>query len=142
MDRLMDEASPAAIAGAAVRAGVRWIARELGPDVPLHFSAFHPDYKMGDIPPTPPATLTRARQIALDAGLRFVYTGNVHDIKGGSTWCPSCLAPLIMRDWYRIDDYRLRPDGHCPDCGTPIPGIFDTDHPLAACGERLPLKIN
>jgi pyruvate formate lyase activating enzyme len=109
-----------------LRAAAEWIARELGPDVPLHYTAFHPNYKMGGIPATPPATLTRARQIALDAGLRYVYTGNVHDERGGSTWCPSCHAPLILRDWYRIDDYRLLADGRCPDCTTRIAGRFET----------------
>ena len=102
-----------------------WIARELGPDVPLHFTAFHPDYKMTDVPATPAATLTRARDIALRAGLHYVYTGNVHDTEGGTTYCPSCRAPLIVRDWYRIEDHRLTADGHCPDCGTQIAGRFD-----------------
>jgi pyruvate formate lyase activating enzyme len=102
-----------------------WIAQELGPDVPLHFSAFHPDYKMIDIPATPAQTLSRARAIALQAGLHYVYTGNVHDTDGGTTYCPSCRAPLIVRDWYRIDDYRLTPDGHCPDCQTKVAGHFE-----------------
>ena len=102
-----------------------WIARELSPDVPLHFSAFHPDYKMTDIPATPAQTLSRARAIAINAGLHYVYTGNVHDIDGGTTYCPSCRAPLIVRDWYRIEDYRLTADGHCPDCQTKIAGHFE-----------------
>jgi pyruvate formate lyase activating enzyme len=102
-----------------------WIAKELGPDVPLHFSAFHPDYKMIDIPATPAQTLSRARAIAMQAGLHYVYTGNVHDTDGGTTYCPSCHAPLIVRDWYRIDDYRLTPDGHCPDCQTKVAGHFE-----------------
>jgi len=102
-----------------------WIAKELGPDVPLHFSAFHPDYKMTDIPATPAQTLSRARAIAMQAGLHYVYTGNVHDTDGGTTYCPSCRAPLIVRDWYRIDDYRLSPDGHCPDCQTKVAGHFE-----------------
>jgi len=101
-----------------------WIATELGADVPLHFSAFHPDWKMMDLPPTPASTLTRARDIALEAGLHHVYTGNVHDTEGGTTSCPACKEPLIVRDWYRIDDYRLTPDGHCPHCGTAIAGHF------------------
>ena len=101
-----------------------WVARELGPDVPLHFSAFHPDWKMGDIPPTSPATLTRARRIALDAGLHYVFTGNVHDSEGGTTFCPSCHAALIVRDWYDIRRYDLTPDGHCPHCATAIAGHF------------------
>jgi len=124
-----------------LRAATRWIANELGPDVPLHFSAFHPDHKMGDTPATPHATLTRARQIALDAGLHYVYTGNVHDERGGSTWCPSCHAPLVLRDWYRIDDYRLMPDGRCPDCGTPIPGRFEP-YTGAFGPRRIPIAIH
>ncbi|HEY3269611.1 MAG TPA: AmmeMemoRadiSam system radical SAM enzyme [Geothrix sp.] len=109
-----------------------WVARELGPDVPLHFSAFHPDYKMTDLPRTPAATLTRARAIALAAGLRYVYTGNVHDLPGGTTHCPACRTPLIVRDWYRIETNRLAQDGRCPDCGTVIPGHFEPV-PRASC---------
>jgi len=103
----------------------QWIAKELGPDVPLHFSAFHPDYKMGDVPPTPSRTLTRARDIALRNGLHYVYTGNVHDTDGGTTYCPTCDSPLVVRDWYRIEDYRLTPDGRCPHCQTKIAGHFE-----------------
>jgi pyruvate formate lyase activating enzyme len=103
----------------------RWVAAELGPDVPLHFSAFHPAWKMPDLPPTPAATLTRARAIALKNGLRYVYTGNVHDEAGGSTACPGCGTRLIGRDWYRITAWRLTPDGTCPDCGTRIAGSFE-----------------
>ena len=103
----------------------QWIAKELGSDVPLHFSAFHPDYKMADIPPTPPATLARARQIARAAGLHYVYTGNVHDVDGGTTYCPGCQQPVIARDWYEIKQYRLTPNGHCPDCDTRIAGHFE-----------------
>ena len=80
----------------------RWVAGALGPDVPLHFTAFHPDFKMNDVPPTPPATLSRARDIALDNGVRHAYTGNVHDPAGGSTYCHSCGGLLIERDWYRL----------------------------------------
>ncbi len=110
---------------AELEAMTAWIAQELGPDVPLHFSAFHPDYKMTDIPATPAQTLSRARAIALQAGLHYVYTGNVHDTDGGTTWCPSCRAPLIVRDWYRIEDYRLTADGHCPQCHEKIAGHFE-----------------
>src|SRR5205085_8696399 len=70
-----------------IRAECQWIMKELGPDVPVHFTAFHPDYKMDDIPATPAATLTRARRIAIEEGLHYVYTGNVHDAAGGSTYC-------------------------------------------------------
>ncbi len=101
-----------------------WIMRALGPDVPLHFSAFHPDWKLTDVPPTPPATLTHARSIALKAGLHYVYTGNVHDKSGGTTSCPSCQAPLIVRDWYDITAYQLTLEGQCPRCGTPVAGHF------------------
>ena len=101
-----------------------WIMRELGADVPLHFSAFHPDFKMTDIAATPAATLTRARKIARAAGLRYVYTGNVHDRDGGTTYCPHCGSALIVRDWYEIRDYRLNADGTCPDCGGAIAGRY------------------
>ena len=103
----------------------RWVARELGPDVPIHFSAFHPDHRMRDVPATPPATLVRARKIALDEGLHYVYTGNVHNQEGDTTFCPGCQSPLIVRDWYEIKQYRLTPEGHCPDCGTALAGRFD-----------------
>ena len=101
-----------------------WVARELGPDVPLHFSAFHPDWKMTDLPPTPPATLIQARRIALDAGLHHVFTGNVHDPEGGTTFCPNCHAALIVRDWYEIRRHDLNPEGRCPHCSTAIAGRF------------------
>ncbi|MEK7769159.1 MAG: AmmeMemoRadiSam system radical SAM enzyme, partial [Pseudomonadota bacterium] len=90
-----------------------------------HFSAFHPDYKMTNIPATPAETLIQARQIAQAAGLLYVYTGNVHNREGDTTYCPSCHSALIVRDWYEIEQYRLTPDGHCPDCNTHIAGHFD-----------------
>jgi len=102
-----------------------WVMQALGPDVPLHFSAFHPDHKMPDVPATPPATLVRARTIALKAGLDYVYTGNVHHAEGDTTFCPSCHAALIERDWYQINNYRLTANGCCPDCGTAMAGRFD-----------------
>jgi len=101
-----------------------WIERELGPEVPLHFSAYHPDWKFLEAPETPPATLSRARRIARDAGLHFVYTGNVHDTAGGTTDCPRCHAPLIVRDWYTLKQYRLTASGACPDCGHQLAGRF------------------
>jgi len=103
----------------------RWIASELGPDVPHHFSAFHPDFKMMDTPPTPPATLTRAREIALSNGLRYVYTGNVHDESGGSTYCHQCGARVIGRDWYVMTDWNLDAAGRCSSCKTPVAGHFE-----------------
>jgi pyruvate formate lyase activating enzyme len=103
---------------------VQWIAETLGPDVPLHFSAFHPDFKMLDVPPTPPATLRRARARALREGLRYVYVGNVHDLEGDATHCPGCGEVVIARDWYEILDYRLDGQGCCPSCGTRVAGRF------------------
>ena len=102
----------------------QWIAAKLGPDVPLHFTAFHPDWRMRDKPPTPPSTLTRARRLALGNGLRFVYTGNVHDSDGGSTYCPGCSTRVIERDWYQLGRWQLSDSGACLSCGTPIPGVF------------------
>lgn len=117
-----------------------WVARELGPDVPLHFTAFHPDYKMTDIPPTPASTLSRARNIGLSSGLHYVYTGNVHDTQGGTTFCPHCQAPLIVRDWYNIEQYALSDTGHCNHCNTAIAGRFGTF--TAQFGpRRIPLHI-
>jgi pyruvate formate lyase activating enzyme len=101
-----------------------WIAKEAGPDVPLHFSAFHPAHKATRIPPTPLATLRRARAIAMREGLRYVYTGNVHDEGGGTTICPGCHAPVIVRDWYDITDQRIAPGGTCRACGAAIAGRF------------------
>ena len=107
-----------------ITALTKWVAQELGPDVPLHFSAFHPDWKMADVSPTPPATLKRARRIALDNGLHHVYTGNVHDIEGDTTFCASCHTPLIVRDWYQINEYHLTDNGLCPKCGTHLAGHY------------------
>jgi pyruvate formate lyase activating enzyme len=109
---------------AEITAMCQWIMKELGPEVPLHFSAFHPDHKMPDVPATPPATLIRARHIAMNEGLQFVYTGNVRHREGDTTYCPHCQATLIERDWHLIKQYRLTPNGHCPDCGTAVAGRF------------------
>jgi pyruvate formate lyase activating enzyme len=102
-----------------------WVAAELGPDVPLHFSAFHPDHKMMDVPPTPPETLRRARRIALEAGLRYVYTGNVHDREGDTTSCPSCGEAVLERDWYEILSSKIGADGACGECGAVVAGRFE-----------------
>ena len=109
---------------AQISALVNWVYHELGPDVPVHFSAFHPDFKMLDVPRTPPETLTRARQIALEVGLHYVYTGNVIDPKGSATYCPNCQTELIHREWYVLTKNRITADGLCPNCGTKIPGRF------------------
>jgi pyruvate formate lyase activating enzyme len=118
----------------------RWIARELGRDVPLHFTAFHPDWKLTDLPPTPRETLTRARRIALGEGLKYVYTGNVHDPDGGTTYCPGCAAALIVRDWHRIVLHRVSSKGRCTECGAEIAGRFEsfTGHFGA---RRIPIAI-
>ncbi|MCB2102667.1 MAG: AmmeMemoRadiSam system radical SAM enzyme [Rhodobacterales bacterium] len=102
-----------------------WIVGHLGPDVPVHFSAFHPDWKMTDVPATPPATLRRARAIAKAAGIRHAYVGNVHDPEADSTWCHHCGELLIGRDWYQLSDWNLTDDGRCTACGTPCAGVFD-----------------
>jgi pyruvate formate lyase activating enzyme len=107
----------------------RWVADELGRDVPLHFTAFHPDYKMTDVPPTPPATLTRAREIGLANGLQHVYTGNVHDRAGGTTHCTGCGAALIERDWHSLLSYELDEAGRCRHCGTALAGRFGRKAP-------------
>jgi len=128
-----------------------WIVEHLGPGVPVHFSAFHPDFRMRDVPRTPPATLTRARKIAREAGLRYVYTGNVHDREGDTTRCPGCGVALIERDWFAIGHYRLDVSdqrcesgalrgtgvGVCPRCGEEIPGVFDP----AGAGEFGPRRV-
>jgi len=103
----------------------RWIVEHLGPDVPVHFSAFHPDFKMMDHPPTPPATLTRARGIARGNGVRYAYTGNVHDREGDTTRCHACGTELIRRDWYELVAWNLDAQGRCPRCATACAGRFE-----------------
>jgi pyruvate formate lyase activating enzyme len=108
--------------------------------VPLHFTAFHPDWKMTDVEGTPGATLSRAREIAQLAGLNYVYTGNVHDETGGSTRCPSCDSPLVVRDWYDIKAYHLTDEGACKSCGTRIAGRFQKfSKPFGA--RRIPVRL-
>ncbi|HET7569214.1 MAG TPA: AmmeMemoRadiSam system radical SAM enzyme [Gammaproteobacteria bacterium] len=119
----------------------RWIADKLGPDVPLHFTAFHPDWKMRDKPPTPPATLARARRIAINNGLRYAYTGNVHDSAGGSTYCHHCGALLIERDWYELGEWHLTDDGRCRDCGTRMAGVIDGE-PGKWGRRRMPVRVS
>ncbi len=108
---------------ATIRAMCEWIVRELGPDVPLHLSAFHPDAELRDRPRTPLATLEAARAWARDVGLRYVYVGNVHDPEGWVTRCHVCGEPVIRRGWFGVQELRLERD-RCPSCGTRIPGVF------------------
>jgi pyruvate formate lyase activating enzyme len=127
-----------------LRALSAWIARELGREVPLHFTAFYPAYKLTDLPPTPPATLARARQIALEAGLRYVYIGNVRDRAGAGTCCPGCGAALIERDGHRVLRYEVVAGddgrGRCPHCAAAIAGRFGRFE--AALGDwRLPRRV-
>ena len=103
----------------------QWVFEKLGPDVPLHFSAFHPDWKMLNTLPTPPATLTKARQIAIKNGIRHAYVGNVHNKDGDSTWCHQCGNLLIGRDWYELSEWNLTPEGKCNRCGTVCAGVFE-----------------
>lgn len=103
----------------------RWVVENLGPDTPMHFSAFHPDWKLRDREPTPPETLIRAREIAMDNGLLYVYTGNIHHTLSDSTYCPSCGLKLIGRDWYELDEWNLEGQGKCRRCGAVCPGVFE-----------------
>jgi pyruvate formate lyase activating enzyme len=118
-----------------------WVVEHLGPDVPMHFSAFHPDYKMRDVPPTPASTLTRARRIAREHGVRYAYTGNVHDSDGGSTRCHHCGHMLIERDWYQLGRWGLDADGRCEECQTPCAGVFEAE-PGDWGARRQPLRMS
>jgi pyruvate formate lyase activating enzyme len=125
---------------AELEALTQWVARELGPEVPLHFTAFHPDWKMLDKPSTPAATLTRARAIAARNGIRYCYTGNIHDEAGGSTYCHGCGNRLIGRDWYVLTAWNLTDDGRCNRCGTACAGIFESQ-PGAWGPKRVPVRL-
>ena len=125
---------------AEVEALTQWVVEQLGPDVPLHFTAFHPDWKMLEKPPTPPATLSRARRIALKNGVRYAYTGNVHDSAGGSTYCHQCGQRLIGRDWYVLSDWQLTDEGHCRFCGAACAGVF-AGPPGTWGPKRLPVRL-
>jgi pyruvate formate lyase activating enzyme len=118
----------------------RWVVERLGPDVPMHFSAFHPDYKMTDALPTPPSTLSRARTIARANGVRYAYTGNVHDPEGGSTYCDACGTQLIERDRYTLGAWRLTSEGRCRTCGVPCEGRFDPS-PGTWGARRRPVRL-
>lgn len=118
-----------------------WVADKLGPDVPIHFSAFHPDWKMQDKPRTPRESLIRAREIAVGNGIRYAYVGNVHYKAGDSTFCYHCDRLLIGRDWYELSEWNLTPEGRCNRCGTPCAGVFE-----ARAGgwgaRRMPVSMN
>ena len=117
-----------------------WVVDRLGPAIPMHFSAFHPDWQMLDKPATPAATLTRARHIAKQNGVRHAYTGNVHDRDGGSTWCHSCGELLIERDWYVLGAWNLTDEGRCGACGAACAGVFDG--PAGTWGaKRQPVRL-
>jgi len=118
----------------------RWVVAELGPEVPMHFTAFYPAWKMLDRPPTPPERLQRARRIALDNGVRYAYTGNIHDAAGQSTYCHHCGKRLIDRDGYVLGEWNLTDDGRCRFCDTPCAGIF-SGPPGRWGGRRMPVRL-
>ncbi len=101
-----------------------WILEALGPDHPLHFSRFSPQYKLKRLPPTPVSTLSRFRKIALAEGIRYVYVGNVPGHEGVHTWCHNCKKLLVERNGYNIGAYNIE-NGKCRFCGTPIPGVWN-----------------
>ena len=118
----------------------QWVVEHLGPAVPMHFTAFHPDWQLRQVPPTPPATLRKAREIARANGVRYAYTGNVYDPAGTSTYCSDCQALLIMRNGYELTDWQLDARGCCKTCGTPCAGRFESQ-PGDWGNRRLPLSL-
>lgn len=123
-----------------MEAMTQWVVEHLGPNVPMHFSAFHPDWKMLEHPPTPLSTLVRARDIALKNGVRYAYTGNVHYREGDSTYCHNCHKQLIGRDWYELSDWHLTADGICEYCGIPCAGVFEA-RPGGWGAKRMPVRL-
>jgi pyruvate formate lyase activating enzyme len=124
-----------------IRDEVRWILDHLGADVPVHFTAFHPDWRMMDRPSTPSSSLRRAREIALAHGIRYAYTGNVHDPEGQATYCHGCGDVVIGRTGYEITTWSLTNDGHCRGCGARCAGVFDG--PPGGWGARFrPVRIS
>jgi pyruvate formate lyase activating enzyme len=117
-----------------------WILAELGPDVPLHFTAFHPDYRLTSVPATSPESCQRARELALGRGLHYVYTGNISDSAGQSTYCPSCRRAVIRRDGYRLRSWELS-DGRCTACSAVIPGRFSKQGPSNFGSRRLQVQV-
>ena len=118
-----------------------WVVENLGPDMPMHFSAFHPDFKMRDYPSTAPSTLTMARDIAMKAGVRYAYVGNVHNRDADSTWCHQCGELLIERDWYELGQWNINAEGYCKKCNTKVAGIFE-EHPGHWGSKRLPIRMS
>jgi pyruvate formate lyase activating enzyme len=125
---------------AELHAAAAWYREHLGCDVPWHFSAFHPDYRMRDKAHTPAATLKRAREIARSYGLHHVYTGNVHDEDGGSSYCGGCGERVIGRDWYVLTDWRLDAQGCCARCGAKLAGVFEA-RPGSWGARRMPVRL-
>jgi pyruvate formate lyase activating enzyme len=125
---------------AEIHAASRWIFENLGPDVPWHFTAFHPDYRMLDRDHTPVDVLRRARETARGHGIRYVYTGNVRDRAGGSTFCHECGERLIERDGYLLNQWSLSADGCCRGCGVPCAGVFEST-PGDWGARRLPVRL-
>jgi len=123
-----------------ISAMTEWIVNELGTDVPIHFTAFHPDYKLLTSTPTPPKTLSRARDIALEKGINHVYTGNVRDKNGGSTYCSKCNELLIERDWYILGKYNLKNKNHCSHCDEVCAGVFE-ETPGSWGSKRKPISM-
>jgi len=125
---------------AEIRALSEWVGTSLRPDVPVHFTAFHPDYRMMDTPRTPAATLLRARALARETGLQHVYVGNIHHREAQSSYCAGCGVCVIGRDWHELSDWRLTDRGRCVICDTPFPGRIDG--PPGDWGRRrLPVRI-
>jgi pyruvate formate lyase activating enzyme len=116
-----------------------WVFKNLGADTPIHFTAFHPDFQVTNLPPTPVKTLKTAREIAMSKGIRYVYTGNVYDPTGSSTYCPQCKKLIIERDYYNIGEYHIK-DGKCGYCLFPIAGHF-ADTPGSWAGKRMAVKV-
>lgn len=125
---------------AELEAMTQWVVDHLGPDVPMHFTAFHPDYKMLDTPATPPALLSRAREIARHNGVRYAYTGNVYDQAGESTYCPNCGEVVIERNWYVLGGWYLDATGNCRFCGAKVDGVFEPE-PGTWGSRRLPVRV-
>ncbi|MFP4146343.1 MAG: AmmeMemoRadiSam system radical SAM enzyme [Halorhodospira sp.] len=123
-----------------IEAMARWVLEHLGAEVPVHFTAFHPAFRMSDYPPTPPATLSRARRIALAQGLRYVYTGNVYDPEGGTTYCHACGERLIERARYQLAGWRLDRQGRCLHCGAVCAGVFEP-RPGRWGGRAMPVRL-